>query len=268
MWAPDGRHIAYYWSSAYGYGLAAARPDGSENYQIAPNVPGTWPPDEIYPPVAWTADGQRLAFVDRGPITDPQAGGIYSVSLDGSDRRLLVLGGQEPAFSPDGSKLAYLAYSDGGRSDGIYIADADGGNPRALILSTDARAAPLFSPTWSPDGQSVAFLRGNTNSQGGTTSATIVVVDADGSNERVIASSVRVPTVWSTFAWSPDSKLIAFTRGPTAAVANRPFTSTIVVARADGGGNRVVLRRRGKVGVELPAWRTATPLPPAKRLPC
>jgi Tol biopolymer transport system component len=269
LWAPDGQHIAYYWSSAYGRGFAVARADGSKNHEIAPNVPGAWPPDEIYPPVAWTADGQHLAFADRAPITDPQGGGIYSVNVDDeSDRRLLVAGASEPAFSPDGSKLAYLAFSDGGRFEGVYIAAADGSNPRVLAVSTDAFTAPLLTPTWSPDGQSIAFLRGNGNHDGGFTSARIVVVDADGSNERVIALSARPDLDLRTFAWSPDSKLIAFTRGRFAPVGNRPFTSLIVVARADGGGTRVILRRRGKVGLQEPAWRPAIPLPSANRLPC
>jgi len=96
------------------------------------------------------------------------------VSVDGSDRRLPVAHAFDPAFSPDESKLAYVAVHGAGLP-GIYIADADGRNPRILTLSTDA----VF-PTWSPDGKGVAFQRGDT----------IVVADADGSNERVIASSV------------------------------------------------------------------------------
>ena len=248
LWAPDGRHIAYVFSSPYRQGLAVAQPDGSDDHEIAPIAPGSWPPDELTEP-AWTPDGQHLAFNDQGSNKDPQ--GIYSVSVDGSDRRLLVAHAFDPAFSPDGSKLAYVAV-DGAGLPGIYIADADGRNPRTLTLSTDA-----ISPTWSPDGRGVAFQRGDT----------IVVADADGSNERVIASSVGPFPYVTVFAWSPDSKLITFTR-PSRSFEDRPFTSSVVVAQADGGGERVVLRRRSKVLLQLPAWRPATPLPRAKRLPC
>jgi len=250
LWSPDGRHIAYSFVTAYFVGLAVARRDGSDEHEIPPSAPGLLPPDEPSEP-AWTPDGRRLAFNDQGSTKAPQ--GIYSVNVDGSDRRLLVAHAIAPAFSPDGSKLAYVAVSDSGAGfGGIYVADADGSNPHALTLSTKDTA-----PAWSPDGKHIAFQRGDA----------IVVVNADGSNERVIASATSWPYL-STPLWSPDSKLIAFTRHPTSVVGNRPFTSSIVVARADGGSERVVLRRRSTVPVQDPAWRPATALPRANRLPC
>jgi len=242
QWSPDGGHIAYLFQWPYGDGLAVTRPDGSDDHAIAVSTPPVNGDAPNAP--TWTADG-RLAF-DYGPSTEvPQ--GIYSVDPDASDRRLLVAHAIEPAFSPDGSKLAYVALS-GSNLGGVHIADADGSNPRALTVSTDDAA-----PTWSPNGERIAFLRGDS----------IVVTDPDGSNERVIASAAR-----STPVWSPDSKLIAFRRGPTSIVGNRPFTSQLVVARADGGGERVVLQRRSTTYVQQPAWRPATALPPEKRLPC
>ena len=246
LWAPDGRHIAYLFSSEaspYDVGVAVARPDGTDDHEIAPIAPGLLPPDELSEP-AWTADG-RLAFHDQGTSTKP--GGIYSMNVDGSDRQLLVRDGGQPAFSPGGSKLAYAA-----SIGGVYVADADGSNPRPLALSTKAT-----TPTWSPNGKRIAFLQRRS----------IVVANADGSSERVIASVSAAP-YGSVFVWSPDSKLIAFTRGPSNVVGNRPFASSIVVARADGGGQRVVLRRRSTTFVQEPAWRPATTLPPAKRPPC
>jgi Tol biopolymer transport system component len=239
-WSPDGRHIAYVFVGPYSEGLAVARPDGSDDHVLASSPP-PWPPNGPED-AAWTADGKRLAFTDGGSTEVPQ--GIYSVSVDGGDRRLLVAQSSSPAFSPDGSKLAYVAVS-----GGIYIADANGSNPRALTVSKDD-----IAPTWSPNGKRVAFLRGDA----------IVVANPDGSNEpRVSASAARSAPVWS-----PDSKLIAFRRGPTSIVGNRPFTSLIVVARADGGGERVILRRRSTVFVQDPAWRPAAALPRANRRSC
>lgn len=248
LWSPDGRHLAYFATWAHVYDLAVARPDGSDDRALA-GSPG-WP---TYGPgnPAWTADGKRLAFDDGNGIEVPQ--GIYSVSVDGGDRRLLVADAIQPAFSPDGSKLAYVAINTTFQPQGIYIADADGSSPRPLSRLSTTGQTPSPNPTWSPNGTRVAFRRGDA----------IVVINADGSNERVIAARASSAPVWS-----PDSKLIAFARRPTTIVGNRPFTSSIVVARADGGGERVVLRRHAKTFVQDPAWRPATALPPASRLPC
>jgi Tol biopolymer transport system component len=249
LWSPDGRDLAYVAVWAHVFDLAVARPDGSDDLALA-GSPG-WP---TYGPgdPAWTTDGKRLAFADGNGIEVPQ--GIYTVSVDGGDRRLLVAHAVQPAFSPDGSKLAYVAINNAFQPDGIYIADADGSRPRPLSrLSTAQTWSP--TPTWSPNGTRVAFRRRDA----------IVVINADGSNERVIASRAASAPVWS-----PNGKLIAFTRRPTTIVGNRPFTSSIVVAHADGGGERVVLRRRSTItmSVQEPAWRPATALPRAKRLPC
>ncbi|MDQ3951646.1 MAG: hypothetical protein M3279_01585 [Actinomycetota bacterium] len=51
--------------------------------------------------IAWSPDGDSVAF-ERYPR-------IFVVSAGGVQRRLLVKGGQAPAWSPDGSELAYLA---------------------------------------------------------------------------------------------------------------------------------------------------------------
>jgi Tol biopolymer transport system component len=252
LWSPDGQRIAYHSYYAHSFGLAVARMNGSDDHGVAGSQlsPGYGRQDP-----AWAPDGQRLAFDD---YIDASHGnftiGIVTVAPDGSDRRLLVAHATEPAFSPDGSKLAYVAINNAFQREGIYIANADGSRPHRLSLPTDAAAFSWSpTPTWSPNGTRVAFRRGDA----------IVVVDPDGSNERVIASRAASAPIWS-----PDGKLIAFTRGPTSLRGNRPFTSSIVVARVDGGGERVVVRRRAKTFVEDPAWRPATALPRANRLSC
>jgi Tol biopolymer transport system component len=229
LWSPDGRHIAYFATQAHSAGLLVARPDGSDEHNIAGVSFGGRGPGNP----AWTPDGQRLAFDDGEQGASPLS--IYSVRFDGSDRRLLVADAVGPAFSPDGSKLAYVS------SETVLVADADGSNPSDVAV-----AGPAFwgSPAWSPDGTLIAFARGSE----------IVVVRADGSGEQVVASHADIR---SSPAWSPGGRLIAFSLGTTRK------SSTVVVVKADGSGERIVARHGF-----APAWRPAVALPSAKRLPC
>jgi len=81
---------------------------------------------------------------------------IYTYSLeDGQITRLTDDAGNNyaPAWSPDGSRIAYVSDKSG---DGdIYVMDADGSRP--MLLTPDDRGAEDRSPTWSPDGRWIAF---------------------------------------------------------------------------------------------------------------
>lgn len=252
LWSPDGRYIAYFASWAHIFSLAVARMDGLDDTGVA-SSPG-WPtygPDHP----AWTPDG-RLAF-DDGNFSSMAPQGIFTVAHDGSDRRLLIADALSPAFSPDGKKLAYVAFHYSqqhgvNEQGGIFIADADGTNPQLLAAQT----GQLYwsTPAWSPDGKRLAFRR-DSLLNGRAVHTDLVVARVDGSGERVLASAPSSIGL-SAPVWSPGGKYLAFLRNTNGA---------IIVARADGGGRQVVVARSGG---GLPAWRPAVALPAAKRPPC
>ena len=55
-----------------------------------------------------------------------------------------------PAWSPDGTRIAFTSYRDGNHE--IYVMDADGRNVIRLTNNSG------WSPAWSPDGARIAFV--------------------------------------------------------------------------------------------------------------
>jgi TolB protein len=131
-----------------------------------------------------------------------------------------------PAVSPDGSRLAMVLSRSG--SPNIWVANADGTNPKKLTSSTEDS-----SPCWSPDGQWICFATKIRERR------VLAKVPAAGGATQVIPTpGVSNPTEPD---WSPDGKWIAFTR--------QAYEFDICVVPADGSIAPVVLVRG-----EDPSW--------------
>lgn len=96
-----------------------------------------------------------------------------------------------PVLSPDLSRVAYLAHSDG--STGLLVRPRDGGE--AVTLARDLENSEFVS--WSPDGSSITFA-------GGSPLRVWVVSAAGGSPRAVSGPGGDYPV------WSPDGSMIAF----------------------------------------------------------
>jgi Tol biopolymer transport system component len=104
----------------------------------------------------------------------------------------------EPAWSPDGTRIAFT--SDRTGKSGIYVMRADGTQTRRLSISKDGDVRP----SWSPDGQKIVFARSGRGR--------LYIIDADGRHLRALTQGVAVSD--ADPAWSPDGKTIAFVRRP------------------------------------------------------
>lgn len=139
----------------------------------------------------------------------------------------------QPAISPDGARIAYVALTNGNYD--IWVAERDGRNPRRLTSD----AAVDEQPAWSPDGTRIAF-----RSQRNVDGSDIWVMDADGRNQEALTRNalafggldVSHPT------WSPDGRTIVFAQGSSLA---SPFRSVLMSIRADGTGLRQLTDRPG-----------------------
>lgn len=115
---------------------------------------------------------------------------------------------QSPLLSALERKAGLIAYV--GNDGNVYIVDQSGKNP--VALTTDAKLKDgdfnfYEFPTWSRDGQSVAFygLKGTSNTD---VTATVYTADAEGKSVVSAYSSDRDVPIY--LSWSPDAHSVAF----------------------------------------------------------
>lgn len=102
----------------------------------------TWMSIDVSP------DGQTIVF--------DLLGDLYTLPIAGGQARRIIGGlsfESQPTWSPDGRTIAFL--SDRTGIENLWLADADGSNPRAVSKDgrTNDRPQIMTSPAWTPDGQ-------------------------------------------------------------------------------------------------------------------
>jgi TolB protein len=125
---------------------------------------------------------------------------VYHHDLSNGVRKEVARHGgsnMSPAPSPDGSKVAMILSKDGWTD--LYVANADGSNPRRLTKSREDES----SPCWSPDGKWICFAAKLKERRG------LYRISVDGGEpQRIRTDGVLNPTEPD---YSPDGKWIAFT---------------------------------------------------------
>jgi Tol biopolymer transport system component/DNA-binding winged helix-turn-helix (wHTH) protein len=112
-----------------------------------------------------------------------------------------------PAFSPDGSRIAFAwneAPGDPSKDTNLYVKKIGSEN----LLRLTSHSSELIAPAWSPDGKQIAFQR-LFKGEGG-----IYVVPAEGGPERKLRSTHASFGLSMNISWSPDGKSIAFADSP------------------------------------------------------
>jgi dipeptidyl aminopeptidase/acylaminoacyl peptidase len=195
-WSPDGSRIAYV--CIFGrHGrivseIHVVNADGTHPRRLRTGVNAAWP--------SWSPSGSRMAFsTDSTPLVKVKNTGahwngvrrsiIYAIDLTGAHRRRLAFGAA-PAWSPDGSAIAYRSAC-GGR---IRLVAPDGADLTPEDVSARCPGiGPAGWPTWGP-GHRLAI---------GTPSY-VYLIDADGRNlQRLNASSVGFGTGSLRPIWQP-----------------------------------------------------------------
>ncbi len=174
-----------------------------------------------YTSVAYDAGARRSGYLG--------AGDIRVVAPDGSGDRALTRGRADdvqPAFSPDGTQIAFSRARPGSSPD-LHVVGADGTGLRRLTRNIGSDA-----PSWSPDGARLVFdaRRG------------IYSIAADGTGlARLTRGSGGLADLAP--AWAPDGSAVVFTRGR--ARRTRIVRTALWTMVPDGSGARALLGGSG-----------------------
>jgi tricorn protease len=155
--------------------------------------------------------GARAAFDFRGDIVTVPAekGDVRNLTASSAIHE------RSPAWSPDGTRIAY--FSDETGENQLVVAPQDGkGTPKTYKLEGHG----FYSdPAWSPDSRRLSYVD---NSQ------SVYVIDLQGGRAKKIASQhTYTPALQLRHAWSPDSKWLAYT------VGTRPLVMAVSVYSVD-----------------------------------
>ena len=229
-----------------------------------------------------TADPGPLVVTYSATARNPDRGLLGTIALDGSDLRNVIEppgGGRlavnaSPAVSPGGDTAAFqraVAGPGGGHLPHILVIPLDGSKPERRLTNG---AGAEVDPTWSPDGNRIAFTRqvagrfelfACAGDGAGLTRLTatprvdelapawspdgaqlallmdghVAVTDRDGAAVRGLTADEEPKD--GRPSWSPDGSRIAFTRDP----------GSIVISTSRGSNERKVPFDRAATGV---AW--------------
>lgn len=178
--------------------------------------------------IAFARDQQIVTKTPGSVVSDPP---LTSSALGHGNNT-------DPAWSPDGSRIAF-ASDRGGNDFEIWTMNADGsGQTRVTFELSDAGA-----PAWSPDGTRIAYHAGPDGDED------VVVMNADGTGRLVVAGGVGNSQALPV--WSPDGSRIVFQDELVAGLSSvapsgtgrAPFLSDAAQPDFSPDGTRLAVRR-------------------------
>ena len=208
--------------------------------------------------VAISPDGSRIAWAEAAPTPAGPSGHLRLLRLasrsGGAPLRITAAKDgasheeDEPVFSPDGTRLAFLSDAEQAGQPQLYVADVGTGAIRKLTQVT----GHLESPRWSPDGSRLAvlYLEGAADALGplgpspretGVIGSVvreqrISIIPAEGG--RLVPMSPEDLFVYE-YAWSPDGKSFAAT-GAHGSGDDNWWSAELFLIPAAGGAARVL----------------------------
>lgn len=154
--SPDAKYLTYTTITNGQQSLWVRQIETNTNKEIIP------PDDVNYYGIAFSKDSQQIYFARA---KDREFGSIYRISILGGAATELIKDDPQGQFtiSHDSKQIAFVRIYvvEGRREHALFVTDINGKNERKLIT----RRLPdwLWSPEWSPDGQHIICVVGNSH---------------------------------------------------------------------------------------------------------
>jgi dipeptidyl aminopeptidase/acylaminoacyl peptidase len=209
-------------------------------------------------------DGSAVAVVVIRPNfkADSYDTTLELVNIATRSRRALTHGRDGigfPRWSPDGSRIAFIAQTGGSDSSAqVFVLPMSGGEPSQITSAPN----DVQQIDWSPDGKVIAYVTADAAASAGQFDDAFIVGNndylqtaaptpnhiwlaaSDGSwHKRLTAGAKGLPSTNATYAtesvlhWTPDGKSIVFARLPSA-IEDDEYLQEIMVANVATGGVR------------------------------
>ena len=235
--SPDGRFVAFLADKAGRFDLWVNQVGSANFTNLTAGDAPVPPPSAVMRLTGFHANGSEIwKAVDPGAPTMRRE---YLMPLAGGPARLF-LGERDraPAWSPDGSRIAFFAGSEG---DPISVAGPLGADPTEIVK--DPPGMHNHNPVWSPDGEWIYFVHGRDISLGmdvwrvrpdGSRREQVTHLDTDANfiaplDARTLLLVARAPDMSGPWLWATDVE-----SGTTRRVSSGLERYTSVAASRDG----------------------------------
>ncbi len=178
---------------------------------------------------SFSPDGRSLAVAWFESIGEGRQTSIAILRTD-PERRRVIRGtdrGEYPAWSPDGSTIAYARNDYNGGKNEIRLMDATtGAANHAIVSEGDPKRSYLLGLAWSPDGKKIAFLVNNLFSE----PSGVWIVNRDGSDAHQVATHKS----YDLIDWRPDGSALVLSNAGRSAVLDLDTGAEEVISESAG----------------------------------